>query len=187
MENSFQQLSDEELVAKAVENHLAFKDLMSRYKEKLFYYIIRLGHLNQDDAEDVLQKTFINIYRHLNDFDNGLKFSSWAYRIAHNETVSELRRRHHSDENLEDQLNTLKDLTDIQNEIDHDLQAEEIKKILNCLDEKYREVLVLKYFEHKDYAEISDILQKPMGTVATLINRAKKQFKDNHQIYVRKN
>jgi len=49
--------------------------------------------------------------------------------------------------------------------------------MLNKLDDKYKEVLVLKFLEEKDYKEISDILQKPLGTVATLINRAKKQFK----------
>ena len=52
-----------------------------------------------------------------------------------------------------------------------------VAKALSQLDDKYREVLVLKFLEQKDYKEISDILQKPMGTIATLINRAKQHFK----------
>ena len=54
--------------------------------------------------------------------------------------------------------------------------GEEVRKMLENLDKKYKEVLVLKFLEGKDYKEISDILEKPLGTVATLINRAKKQF-----------
>ena len=56
--------------------------------------------------------------------------------------------------------------------------AKEVMDTLSEMDERYREVLVLKFIEDKNYREISDILEKPMGTVATLISRAKKQFKE---------
>lgn len=52
-----------------------------------------------------------------------------------------------------------------------------IEKILKRISVKYKEVLVLKFLENKDYREMSDILEKPMGSIATLVNRAKKQFK----------
>ena len=55
--------------------------------------------------------------------------------------------------------------------------ADTIKKALEALPLKYREVLILRYFEDRDYKEISDILRKPPGTVATLLNRAKSKFK----------
>lgn len=57
------------------------------------------------------------------------------------------------------------------------LASEEINKVLDLLDGKYREVLVLKFLEEKSYEEISDILKKPVGTVASMINRAKLAFK----------
>ena len=67
--------------------------------------------------------------------------------------------------------------TDIEKETIIKQQNEEIKKIIEKLKPIYKEVLILKFFEDKDYQEISDILQKPMGTVATLLSRAKIQFK----------
>ncbi len=68
---------------------------------------------------------------------------------------------------------------DINQSIDADLLSQDINRMLNKLDKKYQEVLILKFLEGKSYKEISDILKKPMGTVATLVNRAKKQFRDN--------
>jgi len=58
---------------------------------------------------------------------------------------------------------------------------EEVEYILGVLDEPYREVLVLRFLEEKDYQEISDILKKPIGTVGTLISRAKAQFKKEYK------
>ena len=66
----------------------------------------------------------------------------------------------------------------IAKDLDHKYTAAEIKKILDRLDEKYREVLVLKFIESKDYQEMSDILEKPLGTVGTLISRAKEKFRE---------
>ena len=65
----------------------------------------------------------------------------------------------------------------MEKEIDLITDKQLITDILNSLDYKYKEILELKFLEEKDYREISDILKKPLGTIATLINRAKKQFK----------
>jgi len=67
---------------------------------------------------------------------------------------------------------------DLNKEIDRRLLGEAILEQILALDNKYKEVLILKYFEDKDYREISFILKKPLGTVGTLIGRAKKQLKD---------
>lgn len=75
-------------------------------------------------------------------------------------------------------LNILASEEDIAKSMEKRHDAAEVRDVLDELDEKYREALVLKFLEEKDYKEISDILEKPMGTVATLINRAKKQFKE---------
>ena len=66
----------------------------------------------------------------------------------------------------------------IEKDLDLSLLRKELENVLAKMDIKYREVLILKFFEFKDYNEISDIIKKPIGTVGTLINRAKKQFKD---------
>jgi RNA polymerase sigma-70 factor (ECF subfamily) len=128
-----------------------------------------------------LQEVFIKVYRNLNDFDQSLKFSSWIYRIAHNEVISHYRKMKSRPKLIttdnDEWLKTIAGSDDLEKELERKFTSEEIRNILSKIDAKYREVLVLRFLEEKDYKEISDILEKPMGTVATLINRAKKQFK----------
>ena len=175
--------TDEELVVLSLQNRDFFAYIVDRYEEKLFRYIKRITNLREDDLFDILQDIFIKVYQNLNDYDSNLSFSSWIYRIAHNQTVDTYRKNKArpqgnyidiDDEILENIVNDF----DFIKDIDSGYLKENIKTVLDNLDDKYRQVLVLKFFEEKDYKEISDILKKPMGTVATLINRAKKQFKD---------
>ena len=173
--------TDEELVGLILENQDCFLYLVRRYEKKLFRYISRISNLSKDDIEDLLQDIFIKIYKNLNGFDTELKFSSWIYRITHNEVISNYRKYKNKAKiisfdkdgrfikNIADKLDIEKDLSLI------DLK-ELTSEVLNNMDIKYRDVLVLKFLEMKNYREISDILKKPEGTVATLINRAKKQF-----------
>jgi RNA polymerase sigma-70 factor (ECF subfamily) len=85
-------LSDQELVKMAVLDQNAFSLIMKRYEKKLLAFIVRLSSLDHQSAEDVLQEIFIKVFRNLNDYDPKLKFSSWIYRIAHNETISHYRK-----------------------------------------------------------------------------------------------
>src|SRR3989339_817993 len=92
-ENSnIEEKSDEELVGLAIKDQAVFLHIMNRYQAKLLYYIKRISGLSNDEAEDVLQDVFIKIYQNLNDFDIDLKFSSWAYRITHNQVISNFRK-----------------------------------------------------------------------------------------------
>ena len=175
--------TDEELVARTLENPEIYALLVERYEKKLLRYIMRILTGTKEDAEDILQDVFLSAYKNLNDFDQDLKFSSWVYRIAHNKVISHFRKvtarpktmTYEGDSQL---LNILASEEDIAKSLEKRHDAGEVRNILDELDEKYREVLFLKFLEEKDYKEISDILEKPMGTVATLINRAKKQFKE---------
>ena len=173
--------TDEELVALTLDSQGNFLHIINRYEEKLKRYIRRITNVNEDDVEDILQEVFIKVYKNLNSFDKDLKFSSWIYRITHNHVISEARKRQARVEVIpgEDNDNILKNIRsdiEIEEEIDYNYLKENIDIILEKIDTKYREVLILKYLEEKDYKEISDILKKPMGTVATLLNRAKKKF-----------
>lgn len=174
--------TDKELVALILDNQDYYLCLMQRYETKLFRYIRRISNLSEPDIEDLLQEIFIKIYKNLNDFDQNLKFSSWVYRIAHNQVISnwrkiEARPKTISFEDNKFIFNALISKDNPQNEIDQKSINKNAQEILAELDYKYREVLVLKYLEEKDYQEISDILKKPLGSVATLISRAKGQFK----------
>jgi RNA polymerase sigma-70 factor (ECF subfamily) len=178
-----EQSSDEELVALTLKNPEAYGFLVDRYEEKLKRYIMRISSSTNEDAEDLLQDVFLSAYKNLNDFDMELKFSSWIYRISHNKVISHFRKvsarpkttTYEGDTQL---LNILSSDEDLARDLERKYTASEVRSILQGMDERYREVLVLKFLEEKDYKEISDILEKPMGTVATLINRAKKQFKE---------
>ena len=181
--NNIADLSDEQLVAMTLENPDAYGFLIERYEEKLTRYILRISGGSKEDVEDTLQDVFISAYKNLNDFDSDLKFSSWVYRIAHNKVISHFRKitarpktvTYEGDNQL---LNILASSEDLAKELERKYTAEEVRTVLDSMDERYKEVLVLKFLDEKDYKEISDILEKPMGTVATLISRAKKQFKE---------
>jgi len=177
--------SDKELVRAALKNVDDFSWLMKRYEKPLLRYIHRATNASREDAEDILQDIFIKVYRSLNAFDQKLSFSSWIYRIAHNEIINQHKRRVRSrtisldsestgGETIQDELSSNKS---IQDDYIAKENSERVRKALGKLSIKYREVLVLRYFEDKDYQEISDILRKPPGTVAVLLNRAKAKFK----------
>lgn len=176
------QKTDEELVRLALENQACFAYIVERYQKKLLSYILRISGFSREDAEDVLQEVFIKIYVNLNSFDDNLKFSSWIYRITHNEVINNYRKkkaRPQSVMDLDDEfLNNLASDMRTDKLADGKFLKENVKRAMEQLDAKYREVLILRFWEDKDYKEISDILKKPMGTVATLISRAKNCFEE---------
>lgn len=179
--NNCAEKTDEELVGLTLKNQDFFSCLVDRYTDKLTRYIIRISASTKEDAEDLLQEIFVKTYRNLRDFDQSLKFSSWIYRIAHNQVISQWRKTKSRPQVIKfeadgDFLKFVASDVDLAGDTERKFEAEEVRKFLEKLDEKYRAVLVLKFLEGKDYKEISDILRKPLGTVATLINRAKKQF-----------
>lgn len=175
--------TDTQLVQMALKNAEDFAHIMKKYETQLLVYIKRLTNIDTADAEDLLQEIFIKTYQNLNGFDQSLKFSSWIYRITHNHTISSFRKNKNAQKNIslednEELFKRLTDNTDLKTELDQKFQKEKIANTLSKLDLKYRDVLILKYLEDKDYNEISNILQKPAGTIATLLNRAKTKFKD---------
>ncbi|MDD5055899.1 MAG: sigma-70 family RNA polymerase sigma factor [Candidatus Peribacteraceae bacterium] len=172
---------DSMIVQQSLADMEYFTCLYVRYEQKLLRYILRISAFSHAEAEEVLQEVFIKAWENLNEFDQSLKFSSWIYRITHNTTISEWKkkkshgkdREEHMDEELFDNLPSALNL---EAEADRHLQAEKARRVLRLLPEKYGGILILKFLEDKDYNEISDILKMPAGTVATRISRAKKAF-----------
>ena len=141
---------------------------------------MRISGLRKEDAEDILQDVFLKVYQNLNDFDSDLKFSSWIYRIAHNQTISNHRKLKSRPQEIsidESAFNNFASNLDLEKDVDRVVLKKTVGAILMKMDDKYREALVLRFMEDKSYQEISDILKKPIGTVAVLIRRAKDQFK----------
>jgi len=176
-----QDFTDEQLVEKSLEDIDFFGSLVERYEKPLLNYIFRISGFSLEIAEEILQEVFIKVWKNLHDFSAPMKFSSWIYRITHNETISTFRKTKSRGEQEQVELDEnlfLSDKTDFRKEFDQKVSSSSIKKTLSVMTEKYREVLVLRFFEDKSYEEMSDILQVPTGTVATLISRAKKNFKE---------
>lgn len=173
---------DEELLKNSLVDKEVFGELIQRYEAKLGRYINRLGIRNHEDQQDVLQEVFLKVYKNSNNFDAKLSFSSWIYRIAHNEAISwyrktSVRPEGHLVNDSEDVFAVVssKELS-ADTIYDQAINANELAKALEEIDIKYKEVLVLRFFEHKEYDEISDILMIPTGSVGTLLHRGKKQL-----------
>ena len=172
--------SDAELVTLTLKDQAFFAVLIERYESKLRRYIFRISSIHAEEIDDALQEVFINVYRNLNGFDQSLSFSSWIYRIAHNYVRSHFRKVKARPNTVKLEPAHYEELPStfaLDLELDKKIEKQKLIRALEQLDEKYKVPLVLKYLEEKEYTEIADILQKPVGTVGTLINRAKKKLK----------
>lgn len=153
--------------------------LMNRYEAKLARYGRRFLQ-DPDDLTGLVQDIFVKAYRNIQSFNANERFSPWIYRIAHNEFVSELRRRG-SRPSLVPDFDTLlahARATDTEGELrEHAEMRALIERGLARLPLQHREVLILYYFESLRYEDIADILKVPMGTVAARLSRAKAALK----------
>ncbi len=175
--DSWQQASDIDLLENAKKDSAAFGMLMTRYETPLLRYLVRFTGWAEEEVQDILQEAFIKVYRNLNDFDPSLKFSSWLYRVVHNQAVDAIRRQvSHPITNMlpiEETARLVASETNLETELTLAQDLESIRQAIAELPLHYREVLILRFLEEKDYEEIMDILKKPKGTVATLIKRGR--------------
>lgn len=177
-----EQLTDAQIIEKVRKGETnLFSELVLRYQNKIFAYIYKIVN-QKEEAEDVVQETFIKVYKNINSFDADRKFSSWIYRISHNEAINHLKKYRKatvlSYDGSEYLLNSLKTERNLIKELINSEDYQVLKTALDKLPLKYKEVIILKYLEEKSYEEISQILEKPIATVGTLINRAKAQLKN---------
>ncbi|PIT87076.1 MAG: hypothetical protein COU31_04870 [Candidatus Magasanikbacteria bacterium CG10_big_fil_rev_8_21_14_0_10_40_10] len=169
--SDYEKLSDEEIVEKVrSKNQELYSIIVERYQNKLLRYANNLIK-DEDKASDVIQDSFIKAFINLNGFDVKKKFSSWIYRIVHNEAINIAKK-------YQKELPILDDFDFQSNESieDNFVQKETALKVKKCLGEMpllYSEPLALFYIDEKSYEEIGNILRLPMGTVATRISRAK--------------
>lgn len=163
-------LSDEDLIIQVRDkNQELYSQVIDRYQAKLLRYAVNLAGDDQL-AQDIVQNAFIKAFINLKSFNPKLKFSSWIYRIVHNEAVNLLKKRQPLP------LSEKIDFASSEN-IENEFIKKELKiharRCLNKMELKYREPLTLFFFEERTYTEISDILRLPVNTVGTRINRAK--------------
>lgn len=166
----------------------AFSWVVAEYEAKLMRYIMRISDIGYADAENLLQEIFIRIYRNINGYDARWSFSGWVYRIARNAVIDEYRSRRErsSDVSFDDEeyAQLLLNLTDGSSP-DKELRRSDVRdcvnRAINALPMDYREAIVLRYLEGRSYEEISDILEVPIGTASTLVNRAKARLRETFE------
>jgi len=156
----------------------AFKELVQRYQKPLYYHIRNIV-LNHDDADDVLQNTFIKVFSNIGNFKGYSKLYSWMFRIATNESLTfiEQRAKKQGISNIEVQqkaiLNLESDVYFEGNEIQLQLQ-----KAIATLPEKQQLVFKMKYFEEMKYENISEILDTSVGGLKANYHHAVKKIEE---------
>ncbi len=168
-------LTDEEIVEKVRSNDRdLYAVIIERYKNKLLRYATNLIH-DEDRASHIVQDSLVKAYINLNGFNTRKKFSSWIYRIVHNEAMNVIKK-YQKEVPILDDFDFESD-EDITKDFEQKETAVRVEKCLKSIPLIYSEPLSLYYLDEKSYEEISDILRIPMGTVAIRISRAKKLMK----------
>jgi RNA polymerase sigma-70 factor (ECF subfamily) len=173
--------TDEQIAVKVQNGNIQdFGVLVERYEAKMLRYAKKFL-FGYHESEDVVQDVFLKAYSYIQSFDPARKFSSWLYRIAHNEFINAIKKKSREPLTFFDYDTFLPHPASSEN-IEKDLDRKETREILNkCLDQlspKYREPLVLYYFEELDYSEISEIMHIPVSTVGVRLARGRVILKD---------
>ena len=160
----------------------AYIELVDRYKDKLINFIFNyLGDL--ESSEDVVQETMIKLYQKKHYYKEIAKFSTWLYTIAKNLANTELRKRKQRKTTLLSQFSKddkTYDLPSNDPEPGQEIQTDIVNKIIrdavDQLSEKFKIVIVLRDIQGLSYEDISEIINVPIGTVKSRINRARLQL-----------
>ena len=174
--------NDEAIAAAVQHGDLdAFRELVERYEPKMTRYARRFL-FGSDDAKDLVQDVFIKAYVNIKSFDTDRRFSPWLYRIAHNEFVNALKKRTKERGNVSlFDFDTLFPHLSAKETADSPARQHEMKvmleRSLDTIPRKYKEPLMLYYFEELDYKEIADVLRIPVSTVGVRLQRGKAMLK----------
>lgn len=154
----------------------AFEKLMQLYQKPLYNHIRNIV-LNHDDSDDVLQNTFIKIYKNLTNFKGESKLFSWMYRIASNEAITFINQKSKRNGTTSEALQT-KLINNLQSDVYFDGDEIQIKlqKAILQLPEKQQLVFKMKYFEELKYEEISEILGTTVGALKASYHHAIKKI-----------
>ncbi len=189
--------SDDELITLCADGDIsAFDSIVERYKLPIFNFIYRYI-MDYENAEDLTQEVFLRVYKNIKNYrPEKSQFRTWIYRIASNLCKNELRNRKRrakifiEDVNFEyeGEQDIMQNVQSDSESMLHRLENYELKKIISrnisSLPEKYRVVLILRDIQNLPYEEISKIIDKPVGTVKSRLNRARLMLREKMQNYL---
>jgi RNA polymerase sigma-70 factor (ECF subfamily) len=156
----------------------AFKTLVQLYQKQLYHHVRNIV-LNHDDADDVLQNTFIKVFRNLDKFKGESKLFSWIYRIATNEALTFVQQRAKknqvsSEEYVQQKIEQLR--ADVY--FDGDAIQLKLQKAIALLPEKQQLVFKMRYFEEIKYEELSVLLTTSVGALKASYHLATKKIEE---------
>lgn len=155
---------------------LAFEELVKQYQRMLYFHIRRIV-IEHDDADDVLQNTFLKAWKYIGNFRGDAAIKTWLYRIATNEALSFLKnRKKRQTQSVEDLANDLQHSLEQERFIDGDVIQMKLQKAILALPERQRVVFNLKYFDELKYHEISEILGVSTGALKASYHHAVKKI-----------
>lgn len=154
----------------------SFRELIGLYKERLYWHIRKIV-ICHEDADDVLQNTFIKVFKNIDKFKGDSKLYSWMYRIATNESITHLNKKAN--------LNKI-DNEMLQNQLVNNLEADvyfdgneiqlKLQKALATLPQKQQLVFNMKYFDNMKYDDMSEILDTSVGALKASYHHARKKI-----------
>jgi RNA polymerase sigma-70 factor, ECF subfamily len=172
--------TDEELIKRFQDGDAQAYDLIvNRYKDQLLNFAYRfLGSI--EEAEDVVQETFLRIFRNRHAYRQIAKFSTWIYTIAGNLAKTELRKRKRrkmvylSDLGFDEKEYEIEDMqANTEREVDSVLKERIIQDAINELPNRFKQVIILVDIQELSYEEVGKIMKVPLGTVKSRVNRAR--------------
>ncbi len=175
-----QSINDEELIKQFQEGNLyAYDMIVQRYKDQLLNFAFRfLGSI--EEAQDVVQETFLRLYQNKHAYRRIAKFSTWIYTIAGNLAKTELRKRKRrklvsiSDLSFDEREYEIKDVqANIERDVDGSLKEEIIQRAIDELPPRFRQIIILRDIQELSYEEVGAIMKIPLGTVKSRVNRAR--------------
>ncbi|MCD6308030.1 MAG: sigma-70 family RNA polymerase sigma factor [Candidatus Latescibacteria bacterium] len=175
-----QSISDKDLLSDVINGNLgSFDIIVYRYKNRLMNFVFRFVKDN-DVAEDIVQETFLRVFRKRRDYKAIANFSTWIFTIAGNLAKSELRRRKRWNFLSIDAANEGEKNFELpDNGISPDrntaisLLEDSVQDAIDTLQPKYKEALILRDIEGLSYQNIAEIMRVPVGTVKSRVNRAR--------------
>ncbi|GAP70996.1 RNA polymerase sigma factor, sigma-70 family [Bacteroidales bacterium 6E] len=174
-------ISDQEIMSRLKtlnERDRAFQSLVGKYQERLYWHIRKIV-LNHDDSDDVLQNTFLKVWKNIDNFREESSLFTWLYRIATNEALTYLNQA---------KRKTATSMNEVSEYLQQNLEADEyfdgddiqmkLQKAILTLPEKQRLVFNMRYFDEMPYQEMSEILDTSVGALKASYHHAAKKVED---------
>jgi RNA polymerase sigma factor (sigma-70 family) len=177
--NLMKQVEDEEILAKFNDEktrNAGFNLLLQKYQQKIYWHVRRLV-IDHDDADDLVQETFVKVWKNLQNFRSDSQLYTWIYRIATNESITFLNKKKNRNSVSLDEVNTeLAETLASSSHFDGDKIQRKLQQAVLSLPEKQRIIFNMKYFDDMKYEEISEVLGTTVGALKASFHIAVKKI-----------